>query len=79
MNVNVLEARNSFSALIRRVEDNPDDVIVISRRGVPVAELSGYRRNRAPISFGLAQGEYELPHDWDINEYDDEIAGMMGV
>ena len=80
MNVNVLEARNQLSALLRHVEEFPSDVITISRRGVPVADLVWHQPDRGfGISLGMGEGRYRIPDEDAMHMMDDEIAALMGL
>ena len=76
--VNMLEAKNNLSALVRAVESGAEDGVIIARHGKPAAKLVPYTPDTSK-RFGAAKGKFLLPDDWDINEFDDEIAEMFGV
>ena len=78
MNVNVLDARNNLSSLLRRIEEDPSAVITITRRGVPIADL----RRHVPtgglgIKLGIAKDKYSIPSEEDMKTMDAELAEMM--
>ena len=80
MNVNVLEARNRLSALLKIVEENPSEVITINRRGVAVADLVKHDAGRGnAIRIGIAEGKRHVPSEGDMAEMDAEIASLMGI
>jgi prevent-host-death family protein len=57
MQVNVLDAKNRLSELIRRAQDG--ETIVIANRGVPAVSLQPIRSNAAPRR-GSARALLEL-------------------
>ena len=80
VNVNVLEARNRLSSLLRIVEENPAEVITINRRGVAVADLVKHDAGRGKaIRLGIAEGKRAVPSEREMAEMDAEIATMMGL
>ena len=80
MNVNVLEARNRLSSLLKIVEENPAEIITINRRGIPVADLVKHESGRGKaIRLGIAEGKRAVPSECDMAEMDAEIAAMMGI
>ena len=80
MNVNVLDARNRLSSLLRIVEENPGEVITINRRGVAVADLVKHESGRGKgIRLGIAEGKRVVPSEREMAEMDSEVAAMMGI
>lgn len=76
--VNVLEAKNNLSGLLRSLEEGREDSVIIARHGKPVAKMERYEPNRTRV-LGIGRDKYKLPDDWDFNELDDEIAEMFDV
>lgn len=76
--VNVLEAKNNLSGLLRSLEEGREDGVIIARHGKPVAKMVRYEPDGSK-RFGAGVGKFKLPDDWDFNELDDEIAEMFGV
>ena len=74
--VNVLEAKNNLSRLIRMLEDGTEDNIIISRNGVPVVQMVLLPKPDKRSIIGAAKGEFKCPAD--IHLYDDEISGLFG-
>lgn len=76
--VNVLDAKNSLSSLIRDLEDGREDVVVIARRGVPVAQLT---RCTAQMTkrLGVAEGRTLAKDGWDAPEFNAEVAELFGI
>ena len=74
--VNVLEAKNELSKLIRLLENGEEDYIVIARNGVPVAQLVLYESSSQRSRIGTAKGKIYCPED--IHLYDDEVQEMFG-
>ena len=73
--VNVLEAKNKLSYLIRMLEDGTEDSIIISRNGVPVVQMVLLPKTGKKTIIGAARGEFHCPQD--INRFDDEIAELI--
>jgi antitoxin (DNA-binding transcriptional repressor) of toxin-antitoxin stability system len=61
-NVSIYEAKTQLSKLIARL--SAGDEVIITNRGVPVAELKQYQAKPGMI-LGLAVGEIE---PWDVDE-----------
>lgn len=75
----VLEAKNGFSSLIRRLELGQDDRVVVTRNGRPVAQITRYESADPAQRVGVAKG-HDLYHDgWDSPEIEDEIADAFGI
>jgi prevent-host-death family protein len=75
--VNIYEAKAKLSELIDRVAEG--EVVVLSRRNVPVAELRPLprpRRHKRPI--GLAKGSFQVPESFFEPLPDDLLAGFEG-
>lgn len=77
--VNVLEAKNTLSALIRDLEDGREDVIVIARRGKPVAQLTRYPASMDSKRLGIAKGRTLAKDGWDSAEVNAEVAALFGI
>ena len=73
--VNVLEAKNNLSKLIRMLEEGSEDSIVISRNGTPVVQMALLPKPEKKSIIGAARGEFKCPDD--IHLYDDEIADLF--
>jgi antitoxin (DNA-binding transcriptional repressor) of toxin-antitoxin stability system len=69
--VNIHEAKTHLSRLLERVQAG--ERIVIAKAGVPVAELSAFRR--PDIVFGGLAGQIEIDYDA-FDAADAEIARM---
>lgn len=75
MQVNILEAKTYFSKLVRMLESQKEDSIIIARNGKPVAKMVPI--NMVPISnrIGIARGKFKSPTDFDADNA--EIAAML--
>lgn len=75
MQVNILEAKTDFSKLVRMLESQKEDSIIIARNGKPVAKMIPI--NMVPISnrIGIARGKFKSPTDFDADNA--EIAAML--
>ena len=76
MQVNILEAKTNLSNLVRLIETGKEERIIIARYGKPVVKMVLY--NDVPVSkrIGVAKGKLKSPED--LDQYNDEIAGMFG-
>jgi antitoxin (DNA-binding transcriptional repressor) of toxin-antitoxin stability system len=75
--VNVLEAKTSFSHLLSLLENEEEDEIVIARNGRPVARLVRWEGKPSGDRIGVAKGIFSVPEDFDANE--DEIAALFSA
>lgn len=72
--VNIFQAKQTFSALIEAVESGQEDEIIIARNNKPVARILPYQAHK-PVIIGIAKGQFEVPDD--IDRHNDEIAEMF--
>jgi prevent-host-death family protein len=63
MDVNIAEARNRLTRLIRAVEAG--EQVVITRNGKPVAQLAPPPRERRKVQFGGMRDRIRLLKGWD--------------
>ena len=70
--VNVHEAKTHLSRLLARVERG--DEIVIARAGRPIARLLAFEPAAARPRFGLDEGRFQVPDDFDAPLPDDVLA-----
>lgn len=77
--VNMFEAKSALSALIKQLEDGLEDCVIIARNGKPAAKLTLVEPAPVPQRIGVAKGTRLVADDWDINEFDGEIAELFGV
>ena len=73
--INVLEAKNQLSSLLKRVESGAEAEIVISRHGRPVARLVPLIEQPVECRIGVAKGRFEVPES--IDEHNDEVAALF--
>ena len=63
MDVNIAEAKNKLTKLIRAVEEG--ESVVITRNGKPVAQLTPPPPNRRQVRLGTMRGRIKLKSGWD--------------
>ena len=66
--VNVLEAKTSFSKLLALLENEEEDEVVIARNGKPVARLVRWTGPEAGARIGTARGLFAAPEDLDADD-----------
>ena len=72
--VNIFQAKQTFSALIEAVESGQEDEIIIARNNKPVAKILPFvQQEKFPL--GIAKGQFEVPDD--IDKHNNEIAEMF--
>ncbi len=76
--VNVLEAKNNLSALMRSIESGQEDGVIIARHGKPAVKIVPYEPDVSK-RIGIAKEQPLVSENWDMNAGDDEIAIMFGV
>ena len=70
--VNVHEAKTHLSRLLARVERG--DEIVIARAGRPIARLLAFEPAAERPRFGLDEGRFQVPDDFNAPLPDDVLA-----
>jgi len=76
MEVNVHEAKTTFSKLLQRVILG--DEIIIAKAGVPVAKLVRYVSKKGKRPLGFLKGEIWMSDDFDAPLPPDILAGFLG-
>ena len=75
---NMLEAKTELSKLVRLLETREEDVVIIARNNVPVAQMTLVDLPPEGSSrIGIAQGQFSVPDDFD--EWDSEVEGAFEV
>lgn len=77
--VNVLEAKNNLSKMLRELELGQEEDFVIARNGTPVARLVPYKEPSDCKRIGVAKDVQFTQDDWDIDECNEEIAALFGA
>ena len=75
MQVNVLEAKTDFSKLIRLLETQREECIVVARAGKPVVQITLYKKPPVSKRIGVAKGKFKSPVDFDRDNA--EIAALL--
>ena len=76
MEVNVHEAKTHLSRLLARVAEGEE--VIISRAGKPVARLVPYGKTSQPRVFGLDQGLFRVPDDFNAPLSEDVLMEFEG-
>ena len=77
LQVNMFEAKNDLSKLVKSLEEGQQKVIYIARNGNPIVQMTlidgktAGKRSR----IGGAKGLFTIPDDFD--KWDDEVAEMF--
>ena len=75
--VSIAEAKAQLSSLLDDVEHG--QAVTITRHNVPIAEIRPVARPEdSPRPWGLAQGTFEVPHDFDAALPDDVLDAFEG-
>ena len=77
--MNVLEAKTNFSKIIAMLESGDEKEVIVARAGKPVVKITYIEPVDVSKRIGIAEGKYDWPDDFDIDECNDEIARMFGV
>ena len=75
MQVNMLEARNQLSKLVKAASAGED--VVVANHGTPVVRIVAIHLNRKTTGFGCLKGEIVLGEDWDSPETNAALAAAM--
>lgn len=77
--VNMLEAKNNLSKLVRQLETREEDVVYIARNGVPIAQITLIPKADVSRRIGIAAGKLILPDDFDtvFDELDSETVELF--
>ncbi len=74
--VNMLEAKADLPELVRLLETRQEEVIFITRDGMPVVEMKLAKKKPVSKRIGVAKGKLHVPDDF--SKWDDEITEMFG-
>ena len=72
--VNMLEAKNDLSKLVRMLENKEEDIIYIARNGKAVVQITLIPKEPVFNRIGVAEGKFKVPEDfaaWDKEIEDD--------
>ena len=76
LQVNMFQAKTELSKLIKALEDDEHESVVIARNGQPVAKLTLYDASESQKrELGKFSGKYHIPED--IDECNDEVLALM--
>ena len=76
LQVNMFQAKTELSKLIKSLEDEEHQSIVIARNGHPVAKLTlNNGSDTGKIELGKFEGKFHIPDD--IDECNDEVLALM--
>lgn len=75
MQVNMLEAKNQLSKLVKAARAGEE--VVIANHGTPVARIVAIERVHTTTGFGSMKGVIEYADDWDSPETNAAIADAM--
>ena len=73
--INYYEARDSFSHLITRIENEDETAFAITINGKPVAMLIPYKDKTTKTRIGTAKGMFTLPDD--LDKYNEKIEELF--
>ena len=73
--VNMLEAKSNLSKLVKDLEQHQEDTVLIARDGKPVVMMVRIPQKESVNRFGIAEGVFTVPEDFD--SWDNEIADMF--
>ena len=73
--VNMFEAKSSLSKLVKDLEQHEEDAVYIARDGKPVVMMVRIPFKEAAGRFGIAEGAFVVPKEFD--SWDNEIADMF--
>lgn len=73
--VNMMEAKNDLSKLIKMLETKQEDVIFIARNGEAVAQITLIPKESIAKRIGVAEGVFKVPADF--KKWDAEIEEMF--
>ena len=75
--VGVLEAKNNLSKLIKLLESQQEDRVVITRNSQPVAQITLLDEQPETRRIGIAKGEKLYSEGWDDAEVNAEVAALF--
>ncbi len=73
--VNMLEAKNHLSKLVKELECHEEDTVYIARDGKPVVMMMRIPSSEESKRFGIAEGVFRVPDEFDA--WDQEIGKMF--
>lgn len=75
--ISVDEIKRDFSKFLKRVESG--EILVIMKAGKPLAEIKPISQNTSKLRpFGLCEGDFTVPDDFDVPLPEDIIKEFEG-
>lgn len=74
--VNMFEAKNDLSKLVRMLENKEEDIIYIARNGKAVVQITLIPEEAAHNRIGVAEGKFKVPVEFAA--WDKEVEDMFG-
>lgn len=73
--VNMFEAKNDLSKLVKMLENKEEDIIYIARNGKAVVQITLIPQEPVANRIGVAEGKFKVPEDFP--NWDKEIGDMF--
>ena len=78
MEISILQAKTDFSKLIRLLESQQEDSIIVARHGKPVAKIIRYQKPDVSGRIGILKGQpYISMTQEEFDRDNDKIAKIM--
>ena len=74
---NMYEAKTNLSKITKILEDKEEDMVIISRNGKPVLQVTLYKNNNRANLLGCAKGMFEIPEDFDDIDISEDFEGEI--
>lgn len=74
---NMYEAKTNLSKIAKLLEEKKEDVVIISRNGKPILEVTLYKNNNRSGLFGCAKGLFNIPKAFDDIDIANDFTGEI--
>ena len=62
---NMYEAKTNLSKICKALENKEEDLVLISRNGKPIIQLTLFNNKDRSKFFGCAKGQFSIPDNFD--------------
>lgn len=74
--VDIQEAKDDLSRLVKLLETRQEDVVYLTRNGFPLVQLTLIPQDIPVKRIGVAEGRFRVPDEF--AQWDGEIEDMLG-
>ena len=70
---NMLEAKNNFSKIVKLLEEGKQDYVIVTKNEKPLLRITLEKSKDISRRFGIAEGTFNVPDDFDEIDISDDF------